>query len=333
MMASIFYNALLFLGACILFPKWLFDLLWRKKHRQGFRQRFGFGIPKIEKGERPLIWLHAVSVGETKAAAALIRVLKEQLQAVLVVSSVTDTGHEEAKRSIPEADYHIYLPFDFYFIIAPIVKRIKPDIVIISESDLWYHFLKTSKNLGAFTALVNGKISERSALRFSKIPHVAAMLFDLLDLFCLQDAVNQRRFERLGVDSEKLVVTGNLKFDAAPSVMNEAEKAMFRNLLALSVDDQVITLGSTHDPEEKAFLPIFMALQKKKPSLRLIIVPRHPERFDAVATVLENEKIPYLRYSELCKNSPQHLQDKLVILIDTMGMISKCYQVSDIAIG
>lgn len=323
------YELVLWLAAVLVLPKMIYQRLFFKKYRRSLWQRFGRGFSQISRDSKPLIWLHAVSVGETKAAATFIKQLKQKLDATLIVSSVTETGHAEAKRSIIGADHYVYLPFDAYGMITPIVTRLRPDYVIISETDNWLNFLRAAKKVGAFTVVINGKISARSARRLKKIPFFASKLFGYIDLFCLQHAIYQERFLQLSVAQEKIKITGNLKFDAAPVSMTEREMNDFKHKLGLLPQNQVLVIGSTHDPEEKEFIRIFKQLHIQMPSLRLIIVPRHPERFDIVARLLDSFHLPFLRFS--C-GQPLNGLAASVILIDQMGLLNKCYQIASIAI-
>lgn len=308
-------------------PKMIYQCIFLRKYRQSLWQRCGYGFPMIEKEDRPLIWLHAVSVGEIKAAARLINELQKKLDAVLVVSSTTETGHAAAKSAVPQADFHVYMPFDFYAMITPIVARVKPDYVLISESDLWFHFLRAAKKEGAFVALINGKISARSAMRLAKVPFFTKPLFAAVDLLCVQSELYEKRFQQLHISPQKMQVTGNLKFDAAPERMSEEDKKQFKAELSIPLENHVLVIGSSHDPEEKALLQIFKKIRAQIPRLQLILVPRHPERFDSVAAQLCEHDIPFYRYLEPSRGGPRP-----VILIDCMGLLEKCYQIADLAI-
>ena len=214
MLTSIIYEFALWGLAAVAIPKMLYQLILRKKYRESLIKRFGFGFPKIDKNGRPLIWIHAVSVGESKAVAPLAKLLKSSpKKPILVISTITETGQAEAKRSIPEADFHVYLPFDFGMIINPIVRKVKPNMVILCETDFWYNFLKSSKKAGAITAVVNGKISLKSQNRFKKASFFTKKLFSIIDLFCIQSIHYKTRFQNLGIPFHKIAVTGNMKFD------------------------------------------------------------------------------------------------------------------------
>lgn len=331
MFISVFYELVLWLVALVALPKIAWNLRFKGKYKESFPRRMGLLFPVITKGERPLIWIHAVSVGEVKAIANLAKQLKQQPDnPMIVVSSITETGHAEAKRCLPEAEHHLYLPFDFYCLMKPILKTMKPNKIILCETDFWYNFLRLAKKEGAEISVVNGKISERSVSRFKRFSFFARPLFSLVDHFCLQSNLYAERFASLGIPKSKMVVTGNLKFDSQPKSMTPEEKAAFKADLGISENDKVIVVGSTHDPEEKQLLEAMRQLWEHEPQLKVIIVPRHPERFDAVEALIKTFSIPYQRYSQ--RHSSQATTSASIILLDTMGLLGKCYQIASIAI-
>lgn len=334
MSQDILYELMLWLLALAALPKMLYQRLVHKKYKKSLFKRFGIGFPAISKGSRKLIWIHAVSVGETKAVAALAKMLKTKLQnPILVISSTTETGHAEAERSIPSADYHVYLPLDFRWIIKPIVKRLLPDLVILVETDFWYNFLKASKEVGATVAVVNGKISLSSLQRFQRFPDLSRHLFTQLDLCCVQNRIYQERFEQVGMDKEKIKITGNMKFDEIYPQLTGEELSRWKKQLGIAADDPVLVAGSTHDPEEKMILEALQEVWKEYPNLKVMLVPRHPERFNEVAGLISGSKVRFSRLSELAaRHNGTPIGDDKVILIDAMGVLRKCYQMANIAI-
>ncbi len=312
---KIFYNLGLYLIAIASFL--------RKRSRKAFLARLGKGFPRIEKKGRPLIWIHVVSVGETKAIAPLVKQLKElSSHPLILISSVTSTGHEEAKRSMPTADWHVFLPFDFSWLIKPIVKAVQPNLVILTETDFWHTFETTAKEVGASIVVVNGKLSERSFQRYLRFPSFAKLLLHPVDLFCVQDALYAKRFSRLGIASDKMVITGNIKLDGLVDHRSQEGRSKW----GLTNEDLVFTCGSTHDPEEKILISALHDLWEKFPQLKVLLVPRHPERFDRVADFLDKEKIAYGRLSK-----KEDFSQKKVLLVDAMGVLRSCYQISDLA--
>lgn len=327
-MLTLFYNFLLILLAFIAFPKMFYEFLRSGKYGNSFKKRLGKDFPHIDKNERPLVWIHAVSMGETQAIVSLAKTIKERHpKALLLISSITETGHAEAKKSIPYADYHVYLPFDISFLICPIIKQIKPDLVLLCENDLWLNFLKSCKANGATLAVINGKLSERSLSRLKRFPFFAKRLFAPIDMFCLQSNRYKERFLQAGVLPNKIEVTGNMKLDTHLSRLPTEEIISWKDKLKIEKETSLIVAGSTHAPEEKLLLEAFKQLWEKFPNLKLILVPRHPERFNEVASLLKSQNIPSVRYTQLDNVTGR----EKVILMDAMGLLRTCYQLADIA--
>jgi len=328
MLFSLLYEICLLILALVWFPKFLYQLIFQGKYRQSIHKRFGSGFPEIIKGSRPLIWVHAVSLGETKAVAALFKSFKTEFNnPVLVFSTTTETGYVEACRTLP-ADYHVYLPFDFGWVIRPIVRRIAPDLVVLCESDLWYNFLSASKQAGAIVTMVNGKLSTRSMDRYLKFRFFAKAIFKCIDLLCVQSSLYRKRFETIGVPTEKIVVTGNIKFDGEYPKLPASQIEAWRQELGIGAKDPVLVVGSSHNPEEAQLLKILPRVWAQFPKLKVMLVPRHPERFNEVAGILQKSNVSFRRLSQKNTSNGQ----SSVILIDAMGLLRKCYQLADIAI-
>jgi 3-deoxy-D-manno-octulosonic-acid transferase len=328
-MFRIFYEFALWLLLLIALPKLIYQRWKYGKYRNSLAQRFGKDFPKIDKKDRKLVWIHAVSVGESKAVAALAKRIKQELDnPIILISSTTETGHAETLRSMPFADYHIYMPLDFRHIICPIVEQAKPDVVILCETDFWYNFLSSCKAVGAFIAVVNGKISIRSLERLKRFGFFSKQLFSLVDKFCVQNALYQNRFEQIGVPSNKIVVTGNIKFDEEYPRLSTEELQRWKEQLGISPDDQVLVIGSSHSPEEEILLDVLRDVWQKCPKLKVLLVPRHPERFNEVAGLLAKKAIPFVRFSAINARTG----NESVILVDAMGVLRKCYQLADVAI-
>ena len=324
------YDLVLAASLIALAPKMIYQRLTRGKYSNGMGQKLGIGFPCIDKGKRPLIWIHAVSFGETKAVAPLVRELKKKFnKPLIVISSTTETGHREAKKSIAIADAHVYLPFDFSWIINRMIKRIQPDLVLLTETDFWYNFLKSAKQGGAQVVLVNGKLSQRSMKRFRFLHFFSRHLFEKVDLFCIQSSHYLERFEQLHLEASRLVVTGNLKFDDTQPKVAPEELRRWRENLGIAANNQVVVVGSTHAPEEQLMMQVAKKLWQRLPHLKVILVPRHPERFDEVANIVAHkEGLPFVRLSQ----AQQKRGDEKVIIIDAMGLLRTCYQFADVAI-
>lgn len=314
------YDFCLVILFILFIPKLLYQKWRYGKYKHFFKNRFGSAFYSIQQDGRELIWIHAVSVGETKAVAALAKKIKaERPDCLLLVTSITETGHEEALRSMPFADHHLYLPIDLSFIIRPIVKRLKPNYVILSETDLWYHFLDQTKLSGAKIFLVNGKISPRSCSRLRLFISFAKRLLSPFNLLLVQSKRYAERFHSLQVPNEKIMITGNLKLDQGSSAPD------LTKLQFLPVSTYIVG-GSTHPGEEEIVLNAYVELLPLFPALKLILVPRHPERFDSVWQKLQTYPFTKARLSERPTGEEQ------VLLIDAMGLLNACYSLCTLAL-
>ncbi|MBX7065868.1 MAG: hypothetical protein K1X28_01435 [Parachlamydiales bacterium] len=284
-------------------PKIILDRLKGKRHPD-LLQRLGFGLPKPD---RPVIWIHGVSVGEIKAAGPLFKALKTN-DRFFFVTATTATGLAEARRSLSQADAFAYLPIDFTWVVRKFVKTLKPSHFILIESDFWPNLLKELKKHGTILSLVSGKMSERSAKRFRLFAHLSKRLFSLFDHLCVQNEEHYQRFLPFA-DQARLKITGNLKLDIKPQPVTQK----------LELSDPVITISCTHAPEEEMILNALSS-----GPWTLLIAPRHPERFDEVAALFEKKQIPFSRWS-------QNKTGKL-ILVDAMGQLPICYAHSRLAI-
>lgn len=329
MLLTLLYEFVLWIAALIFLPKLFYQMLWQGKNRGSLLQRLGIGFPTLPKEPgRKRVWIHAVSLGETRAITPLARKIKASPgNPFLIVTTTTETGLAEAKRSIPQADAHAHLPFDLCWIISHAVKRIQPDLVVLCEGDFWYNFLRCSRNQGARVILVNGKISERSLRRFMRFSWFSRPLFALIDRFCVQNALYASRFEKLGIPEDKITSTGNLKFDDATQMLSPVDLLALKTRLGIQEGDLTLVIGSTHDPEEASILDVLPAVWKAFPRLKVFFVPRHPGRFPEVAALFKQSELPYACFSQ----GPVDPAVKLV-LVDAMGVLRNCYQVADLAI-
>lgn len=292
-------NVFLFLYLLFLAPKIIFERFKGKRH-PNFLQRLGFFLPKPD---RPVIWIHAVSVGEVKAADPLVNGLKNYY---LFITTTTATGQEEAKRSLPHADCYAYLPIDFTFVVKKFVKGLNPEHFILVETDFWPNLLKALKKNGTKISLVSGKMSERSLQRFQWVAPYSKRLFANFDHICVQ---NEEHFHNFSKFSTRVEITGNLKLDLKPQKV-----ARF-----LDLKGPTITISCTHAPEEELILDALNG-----GPWTILLAPRHPERFDEVSKILLNRNIAFGRWSknELGK----------CILVDAMGQLPICYAHSQLAI-
>lgn len=326
-MLSFVYNVCLLLVTLTLLPKWLWKKILKKKYRFGLLHRLGFYLPKINHSKRPVIWIHMVSVGETKAMIGIYAQLKKTYpNAAFFLSSITETGHEEAKRSLPNAEEYFLLPLDISFIMKRLVRRIQPKLLILSESDFWFHLCKYVKKAGGNVFLINGKISPKSTHRFSLIPWFTKSLFDQLDLLCVQNSHYVESFQKLQISPTKIKITGNLKLDVPILMLSSEERKQWQHRMGIKEQNLVITIGSTHEGEEKLLLRSLDPLFKKFPNLKILLAPRHPERFSDVYKWVSDQNYKVERHSQNVSSDAQ------IILVDEMGILCTCYAISHLAI-
>jgi len=317
----ILYNILLVLFTLLLSPVILFKLVTVPKYRGGISQKLGRirkRVRKVIQGTRP-IWVHAVSVGEVMAAHPLIRELKKKYpNRKLILSTVTVTGNHTAHQRVPEADAVFFFPFDFPWIVRRVIREIDPAIVLVAETELWPNFFRELKRADIPSAVINGRISLHSFKNYRKFRKFFRQVFSNVTIFCMQSADDAERIKDIGAPSERVIVTGNLKFDQKiPS--NQSSPVQ------LPEGSKVITAGSTHRGEEAALLDVFRRLREKFPELILIIAPRHPERFDEVEGLINKAGYECQRRTSL----KGRVND--VLLLDTIGELRAFYGICDIA--
>jgi 3-deoxy-D-manno-octulosonic-acid transferase len=253
------------------------------------------------------------------AAHPLIRELKKSYpDRKLLLSTVTVTGNYTAMQRVPEADAVFYFPFDYPWVVRRVIRRINPAIVLIAETELWPNFFRELKVQGIPSALINGRISPRSYGNYMKLRPFFARVFENVSLFCTQSSEDADRIRDIGATPDKIIVTGNLKFDQKIPVVH-------RPPITIAPGRKVITAGSTHRGEEAILLETFIRLRKEIPDLVLIIAPRHPERFDEVCGLITNAGFECQRRTRL--KGPV----KDIVLLDTIGELRACYGLCDIA--
>lgn len=338
----LFYSFLYTIAVLVLFiPQYL-------KRPEELRRKWvreKFGVFNFEPGtpNSKLIWIHAVSVGEVNASIKLIKKLKSAYPAITVVlSTITDTGQKVALEKAPQGTKVVYLPFDIGFILRRCISRIKPEIFIVIETELWPNIFKAMASKGTPVVILNGRISEKSFKRYKIISFFMKRVFSYVEIFCMQSQTDAGRLKYIGADEKKVSVIGNFKFDMD---MPEKIPSWAENLKA-----PVIVAGSTHKGEEEIIISAFNENLNRFPELKLILAPRHPERFKEVEDILKTSGLLYVKRSELGNQtipSPLYpegegrllLEDSShinfnfqVILLDSIGELSALYGVADIAV-
>lgn len=320
------YSIVLSIGFAIMLP-----LFWlrREKYAAGFKQRLG-NYPPFDHDGREVIWLHCVSVGETNAARPLVDALRENFpDRRLVFSTTTRTGQELATKIFKDkADTIIYFPFDFKFAVRRALRNYKPSLVLLMETEIWPRFIHEAKRSGAQIAIVNGRLSEKSFGRYAKVRSFIRSVLADVDLALMQGEADARRIAELGMDHARTVTTGNLKYDLSPASDERETSESLNSRFQISNLSPLIVAASTHYPEENLILEAFRKLHESldtKP--RLLIAPRHPERFDEVAETIKSAGFSLSRRSE-----PASPTDKTadVILLDSIGELRAAYALAEV---
>lgn len=296
-----------------------------------FRERFGHVAPEeLQKiGTRPVIWLHAVSVGEAIASRPLLRALRSRYpRHAIVLSTTTETGRGIAS-GFPEKDLCIYFPFDFLPAVRQTLDAIRPQLVVIMETEIWPNFSREAKRRGIPIILANGRISDRSFSRYLQFSWFFRHALRLFSALCMQTATDRERIIAIGAPQELVLATGNLKYDIACRQVPEEEKAALRDRYAIPGAMIVLTAGSTHPGEEEQVLGAYRELLAAHDNLFLILVPRHPERAAEVAALLERLCIPYRRRTALNAGDTPFASGQ-VLLVDTIGEMMGLYALSDL---
>ncbi|MEN1681850.1 MAG: 3-deoxy-D-manno-octulosonic acid transferase [Planctomycetota bacterium] len=301
---------------------------WRTgKYREGYREKLLGAVPR-RSGDRPCVWLHAVSVGEVNLLATLIAELRRRRPELeLVVSTTTKTGHELATKKYGGEHTVFYCPLDFSWATGRAMRRVRPDLLVLAELELWPNLIASAKRHGARVAVANGRLSENSHRGYRRIAPLVRRVLAMADVVAAQDAATAERFTDLG--AERVAVTGSLKYDGAETVRNIPRTSELRRLARFGEGDTVWLAGSTQAPEEAICLRVFTRLRDEFPSLRLILVPRHPQRFKEVAALLSDSGIPWRRRSELTPQ-PEAPNPQPLLLVDTVGELGAWWGLADI---
>jgi len=321
------YSALLAFALLLSLPWWIYQMLRHGKYRKGFLQRFGEVPSHLSKLQPPCIWVHAVSVGEVLAVSGLVEQLRLRHSGhQVVVSTTTDAGKKVASSRFGDQNV-FYFPLDFCFALRPYFKALRPDLIVIAETEFWPNFLREAKRSGAQIAIVNARISDRSWRGYRRLRWWLPSVLRPIDLFLAQTYEDQKRLVGIGVPEQRVEVTGNLKFDLTPTDPPPVV-ANLRDSFQATGAGPVLVCGSTvDDEEERMLLQAFQSILASYPHAVMILAPRHPERFAEVAALLESLGIRFLRRS-LWGGEPL---TGSVLLVDTIGELSAIYGLADVA--
>lgn len=314
------YNFLL-LGIMVLGLPWaVYQLLFVKKRRQGLSQRFG-GVPA--SGSRT-VWCHAVSVGEVRAISPLLTLLGEveALKGRTVLSTVTLTGQETARRECRDVSRIIYFPLDLPFAVNRAIRSINPGIFITAETEIWPNFFHACFRRNIPVVVVNGRISDGSFARYMRFRWFFGPLLKGVTAFLMQSPEDARRILQLGARPEAVKITGNMKYDRVPDRV-----ALPEAVCRWADGGFLLVAGSTHRNEEEAILSAVDGVEPEA-GILTALVPRHPERFDEVAGLLERRGLAFSRYTDVLETGAVTGR---VLLVDAMGVLDGFYAIAQVA--
>lgn len=320
----ILYTTLFFIGL----PLIILRLIWRGFRAPAYWRRWSerFGSSPILSEQSPIIWIHAVSVGEVEASRPIIKTLQtEYPEYQILLTTMTPTGSERVKLLFADTVTHCYLPYDLPFAINRFLKRTHPKFGIIMETEIWPNLLLKCQKMKIPLVLANARMSERSAKGYARFPKFTKTILRSVQLIATQGQDDRQRFQQLGADIKKTHAIGNLKYEISlPASLTEQAAAM-RDIW--DINRPVWVAASTHDGEEEIILNASRQVRSLFPNLLLIIVPRHPERFDRVTALTQRAGFKTLRRSEHRPCS----SDIEILVVDTMGELPLFYAASDVA--
>lgn len=309
-------------------PLILLRLIWRGLRSPAYFKRWSerFGRSPMIRSKKPVIWIHAVSVGEVEASRPLIKTLQSDFSEYqLLITTMTPTGSERVKLLFADNVAHCYLPYDLPFAVERFLNTAQPQFGIIMETEIWPNLISICAEKNIKLVLANARMSERSQKGYQRVTNLTAEVLQSLSLIAAQSEQDRQRFANLGADIKKVHAIGNLKYEVSlPASLTEQAESM---RAMWDVNRPVLIAASTHEGEEEIVLNASRQIRAQYPNLLLIIVPRHPERFDRVTALSQRAGFKTLRRSEHrpCSSEVQ------ILVVDTMGELPLFYGASDVA--
>ncbi|MCX7599842.1 MAG: 3-deoxy-D-manno-octulosonic acid transferase [Armatimonadetes bacterium] len=330
------YNLALLLvsPALLLWLAW--RLLIRHKGREGLKERLGF-LPKsvieVARGEDPVVWFHAVSVGEVAAAASILHEFSlREPHAAVVLSTTTSTGRQMAARCT-EVQGMFYFPFDLVPIPERVLETLRPAMLVLVEGELWPNLLAAARRREISVAVVNARFSDRAFARARLVRPLYRWVLRSVDLICAQSEQDAERYRTLGADPTRVHVTGNTKFDERFPEVSPAEAAHLKLEFGFPPEAPLLVAGSTHPGEDEVILEAFSHLRAGHPDLELVLAPRHPERADSIHESVEHYGFAVYRRSHAQAGQPQPEPagpQARVAILDTIGELARVYAMATV---
>ncbi len=328
------FNVLYVAAMILISPVVFYRMIRHGRYRRGVHQKcFGVSAPEAARmtGGQSCLWIHAVSVGEINLlpdfVASLGRLCPDQR---VVISSSTDTGYDLAVKLFGE-DRVFFCPLDFTWAVARTMRNLNPTKLILAELELWPNLVRIATDRGVAVSVINARLSDRSSRRYQQFARLMAPTFGRLDWVGCQDEATRQRFEACGTPADGLSVTGSMKYDNAPTTRDTTAVAQLANWAGVDPWHRVWIVGSTQNGEEVMAIDVYHQLRSSHPELRLVIVPRHKERFDEVATLIRRAGLKAHRRSSDASLGNQSWDNETILLVDTIGELRDWWGVGQIA--
>jgi 3-deoxy-D-manno-octulosonic-acid transferase len=321
----VFYSLLLAAAALLALPWWTVQMLRLGKYRSGLAERLGRVPIRLNDAKPGSIWVHAVSVGEVLAVSQLMKDLQQRHpDRQIFVSTTTATGQKLARQRFGE-NRVFFMPLDFGFAVRRYLNALKPQLLVIAETEFWPNLLHLARKRQTAVAIVNARISDRSFPRYKRFKWFFGRVLSGVDLFLTQTTEDAQRLRDIGAPTERVRVSGNLKFDVRPNAQPELITGL---RAAIGEDSPVIVCGSTAEGEEEPLLTAFQAVKQQFPTAVMVLAPRHPERFEKVAALIAAEGFLLQRRSQWQPAQPIR---RGIFLLDSVGELAAIYELADIA--
>jgi len=326
------YNGLLLAASFVAVPYYGARMLLTGKYRRSFGPKFGRLTPgMISRMEvTPRIWVHAVSVGEVTAAAPIVAALRSRFPtACIVLSTSTETGQEMARKLVTAATAHIYYPLDIPRVVRKVLDRVRPDVFIPVETELWPNFIRLCRERGTRIVMANGRISPRSFRRYNATRFFWKEILAALDDAGVISEIDAERLAVLGMPSSRIHVIGNAKYDGLAARVSPELEREIAGCLGIEPWEGALVAGSTHEGEETVILDIYRRLLERRPDFKLILIPRHIERGEAVAELVHRAGFSdTIRMSEILAGRSR--RGERVVVVDVIGELFKVYSLATV---
>jgi 3-deoxy-D-manno-octulosonic-acid transferase len=323
MLIFFLYNLALLVLSPLVAAYVLWQLATTDRSLRGLGERFGFVPRRKTLGDGPRVWIHAACVGETMAAKPIWEALLPLLPGwQLVHTTTTRQGQEQARKAVGDRGMVFYFPLDFLPCVWLAFARIRPRVVVLVETELWPNFLMMARVMGCRVIVVNGRLSERSLRGAARAPFLYRWMTANVTRFCMQSPEDAARMLRLGADPDRVVVTGNTKFDQTHTAVSLGERVTLRDALRLGRDEPVLLAGSTHPGEEEIVLRAFRQVRLSRPDARLVIAPRNTHRAQSIEELIVAHGFTAARRTKLA-NAPA--MPDAVLILDTVGELARAY--------